>query len=348
MKKLIALILALAFFLPCMTLAESVTATKNATITVTGSAAVSLKADYAQISVGVSTKAATVEEASKQNTAAIHTVIAALKEAGVKEEDIATSNYSVNAEYDYSSFGGQKLTGYNVTNQLNVIIRDMEHIGATLDKATAAGANSIYNIQFLSTKADAAQDEAASYAVQDAMRRAKLLADAAGLQLGSIVSISDSTSGFSVVTRSYKSNLAADAVSNSILPDNTSVSASVTMVFELAAVSASATPIVSGSYETFCLAENEGYFTWVRSQHAYDKVVGPVLNAEDALQQAQTLWGEAFEKYEPTEGESTIAYDPQEGVWFVKGPMPANMVGGTAKALIHAADGQVLAVWHEK
>ena len=79
--------------------------------------------------------------------------------------------------------GGQKLTGYNVTNQLNVIIRDMEHIGATLDKATAAGANTIYNIQFLSTKADAAMDEATAYAVQDAMRRAELLANAAGLQL---------------------------------------------------------------------------------------------------------------------------------------------------------------------
>ena len=235
MKKLFAILLCLALFLPCFALAEetALAVADGATITVTGSASVTLKADYARISVGVSTKAPTVEEASKENAAAIHTVIAALKEAGVKEDDIATSNYSVNAEYDYSSFGSTKLTGYNVTNQLNVIIRDMEHIGATLDKATAAGANSIYNIQFLSTQADAAQDEAAAYAVQDAMRRAKLLADAAGLKLGSIVSISDSTSGFSVVTRSYKSNLMADAVSNSILPDDTSVSASVTIVFEL-------------------------------------------------------------------------------------------------------------------
>ena len=233
MKKFIVLILTLALFLPCLAYADSFAAADSATITVTGSATVTLKADYARVTVGVSTKAKTVEEASKQNTEAIHTVIAALKDAGVKEDDIATSNYSVSAEYDYSSLGGQKQTGYNVTNQLNVIIRDMEHIGATLDKATAAGANSIYNIQFLSTKADAAQDEATSYAVQDAMRRAGLLAKAAGLQLGSIVSISDSTGGFSVQTRSYKSNLQADMVSNSILPDDASVSASVTLVFEL-------------------------------------------------------------------------------------------------------------------
>lgn len=234
MKKLLSLVMALMLLgLPTLSLAEApVAVADGATITVTGSASVTLKADYAQVSVGVSTTAETVQKASEENNAAIFTVIEALKVAGIAEEDIATSNYSVHAEYDYSSFGGQKLTGYNVTNQLTVIIRDMEHIGATLDKATAAGANSIYNIQFLSTKAGEAQDEATVYAVQDAMRRAKLLADAAGLTLGGIKSISDSTSGWVVSTRTYSSKLDA-AAGNSILPDDTSVSASVTIVFEL-------------------------------------------------------------------------------------------------------------------
>ena len=232
MKKLLSIILVLAMMLPCIALAEAVAVAENATITVTGSASVTLKADYARISVGVSSKAATVEQAANENNAAIFAVIEALKEAGVAEEDIATSNYSVYAEYDYASFGGQKLTGYNVTNQLTVIIRDMDHIGATLDKATAAGANNIYNIEFLSTKADEAQDEATVYAVQDAMRRAKLLASAAGLNLGGIKSISDTVASYGIVTRSYASKL--DAVAgNSILPDDTSVSASVTIVFEL-------------------------------------------------------------------------------------------------------------------
>ena len=232
MKKLLSIILVLALLLPCIALAETIAVADDATITVTGSASVTLKADYARISVGVSSKAATVEQAANENNAAIFAVIEALKEAGVAEEDIATSNYSVYAEYDYASFGGQKLTGYNVTNQLTVIIRDMDHIGATLDKATAAGANNIYNIEFLSTKADEAQDEATVYAVQDAMRRAKLLASAAGLNLGGIKSISDTVASYGIVTRSYASKLDA-AAGNSILPDDTSVSASVTIVFEL-------------------------------------------------------------------------------------------------------------------
>ena len=230
MKKLIALTLALVL-LALPALAETIPAADNATLTVTGSASVTLKADYAQVSVGVSTRAVTVAEATAQNGEAIRSVIAALTEAGIPESDIATSSYSVYAEYDYQT-GEAVLAGYNVTNQLTVIIRDMAHIGATLDKATAAGANNIYNIEFLSTQADKAQDEATAHAVQDAMRKAQLLADAAGLELGGILSLTESTGGVYVTARNYAFKDAV-ATSNSILPDDTSVSASVTMVFEV-------------------------------------------------------------------------------------------------------------------
>ena len=233
MKKLIAILLTLAL-LPCFALAEdnALAVADGATITVTGSATVTLQADYARISVGVSTKAATVEEATKENSSTIFAVIAGLMESNIAKEDIATSSYSVYANYDYST-GESVLSGYTVTNQLTVLIRDMDHIGAILDRAAAAGANNIYNIEFLSTQSSGAQDEATAYAVQDAVRKAQLLADAAGLTLGGIVSIQESTSTVYVTARSYESKLAADALTNTILPNDTSVSASVTIVFEL-------------------------------------------------------------------------------------------------------------------
>ena len=232
MKRLIALPLAL-LMLALPALAETaLTAAEGATLTVTGSASVSLKADYARASVGVSTKAATVEEATAQNGEAIRAVIAALTAAGIAEADIATSSYSVYAEYDYSS-GEATLSGYNVTNQLTVVIRDMEHIGATLDEATKAGANNIYNVEFCSTESAAAQDEAATLAVQEASRKARLLASAAGLEVGSVISLTESTGSVYTVTTAYKAEAARDATSNVILPDDLTVSASVTAVFEL-------------------------------------------------------------------------------------------------------------------
>ena len=232
MKKLIALTLAL-LMLALPALAETaLPAAPGATLTVTGNATVTLKADYAQVSVGVSTRAATVEEATARNGEAIRSVVAALVEAGIPEEDIATSSYSVYPEYDYST-GEGVLVGYSVSNQLTVVIRDMTAIGATLDKATAAGANSIHSVTFCSTLAADAQDEAMTHAVQDAFRKGGLLADAAGLQLGGVVSITEATGAHYTVSTTYKASGARDATSNVILPDDLSVSASVTIVFEL-------------------------------------------------------------------------------------------------------------------
>lgn len=232
MKKLIALTLAL-LLLSLPALAETTaSAADGATLTVTGTAAVTLKADYAQVSVGVSTRAATVAEATALNGEAIRSVIAALTEAGIPEEDVATSSYSVYAEYDYQS-GEAVLVGYNVSNQLTVIIRDMTAIGATLDKATAAGANSIHSVTFCSTQSAAAQDEAMTFAVQDAIRKGKLLAGAAGLTLGSIRSITEDSGVHYTVTTTFKATADRAATSNVILPDDLSVSASVTVVFEL-------------------------------------------------------------------------------------------------------------------
>lgn len=231
MKKLIAFLLALLLLTPCVAGAEAASLAAGASITVTGSAAVSLQADYARVTVGVNTSSESIGDASAQNGEAIRAVIAALKEAGVAEEDIATSSYSVNAEYDYST-GTARLAGYSVSNLLTVIIRDMEHIGAVLDQATQAGANSIYNIEFLASESADAQDEAAVHAVEDAMRKARLLAQAAGLSLGGVISIEESSAVIYAQARTYDS-AAAKTSSNVIVPDQTTVTASVRMTFAL-------------------------------------------------------------------------------------------------------------------
>lgn len=229
MKKLLTMVLALLVLaLPAMAWAEE---TEPATLTLTGSAQVSAPADYAQVRIGVRTTEKTVGKASTKNAETIQAVLSALKQAGVKEEDIVTASYDVSAEYDHSSILGRTLTGYTVVNQLSVTLRDMTRIGATLDLATQAGANEISSISFLSDRATEAQDEALTLAIQEAARRAKLMADAAGMQLGRLVSMSSSFSGYSV-SRSYDF-AAADMARNFVIPDAQTLTASVTVIYEL-------------------------------------------------------------------------------------------------------------------
>ncbi len=228
MKKLLTMVLALLVLaLPAMAWAEE---TEPATLTLTGSAKVSTPADYARVLIGVRTTEKTVGAASTKNAAAIQAVLNALKLAGVKDEDIVTASYDVSVEYDYNVLG-KTLTGYTVMNQLSVTLRDMTRIGATLDLATQAGANEISSISFLSDRATEAQDEALTLAIQEAARRAKLMADAAGMQLGRLVSMSSSFSGYSV-SRSYDF-AAAEATANFVIPDAQTLTASVTVVYEL-------------------------------------------------------------------------------------------------------------------
>ena len=234
MKRLFSLLLCLlmatAAFPAAAELPAPLTlpAADGATLTVNGSAAVALTADYAQASVGVSTRSESVTDASARNAEAIRAVIAALVAAGVDEKDIATSNYSVHAEYDYSTQPAA-LAGYNVSNQLTVVLRDTTCIGATLDQAIAAGANTIHSIDFRSTRSAEAQDQALQLAVHDAWRKAELLASASGLKVVGVLEISESSAVTYTTPKVFGAS--RDTASNVILPDDLSVTASVTMVF---------------------------------------------------------------------------------------------------------------------
>ena len=225
MKKVLALLLLAALLLPGFAMAD------EGSLTVIGTASVAVQPDMARVSVGVESKAATVEEASAANALTVNAVIEALQAAGVAQDDLSTENYYVGMEYNYSSFGDPEVKGYNVSNTLNVIIRDMDKIGAVIDAAIAAGANQVYGVTFLSTQEKDAHDEALALAVQEGMRKASLLAMAAGRQLGTLEAMEESGS------YSYASNATYDAkalsAGTSIMVEDLSVSATVIMTYEL-------------------------------------------------------------------------------------------------------------------
>ena len=127
MKKLISLLCAMLLLaLPALALAD------DAHLTVTGTATITLPADRAILSIGVRTTAGTATEAAAQNAEGITALLAALEAAGILPEDITTAEYNIYPSYDYVD-GVSNLTGYQITNMLSVVIRDVTQIGAVLD-----------------------------------------------------------------------------------------------------------------------------------------------------------------------------------------------------------------------
>lgn len=213
----------------------AVAAAPSNTITVHGTSSITLKADYASINLGVSTKGATVAEAQSANSEAMDKVIAAIRELGIAEEDIATSSFNVYANYDYQYSKlteGESVAGYQVDNMLTITVRDLTLISKVLDSAMAAGANQSYGFTFSSSKQAEAYDEALKAAVKDGARKAGLLAETAEKNLGGLVSMEEKEYSYNLYggTASYKAEDAA--AGTPILAGQIVVNATVTMTYD--------------------------------------------------------------------------------------------------------------------
>lgn len=207
------------------------------TITITGEGETSAAPDIAYIDTGVVTEGKTAAEALAANTKAMESVFAGLKDAGVEDKDMQTSQFSVYPVYEqqepqkYPST--PKIGGYRVQNQLTVIVRDLAQLGSILDKVVTLGSNQMNGIRFSIDKPEPLLDEARKGAVKDALRKAKLYAGAAGVSLGAIVSISEN--GVSRPQPMYMKSMAAmerDA-SVPVAAGEQTLTASVTLVIKI-------------------------------------------------------------------------------------------------------------------
>lgn len=144
------------------------------------------------ISAGVVTQALTASAAMQENASRMSATVAALKAAGVADRDIQTASLSLSPQYRYAENKAPEITGYQASNQVSVRFRDIKRAGRILDTLVAQGANQINGPVFSVEKADAAIDEARVAAIKTARARADLYAQAAGLRVKRIVSISES------------------------------------------------------------------------------------------------------------------------------------------------------------
>ncbi len=166
------------------------------TLTVSGTGKVFITPDIAYITIGVHTEGLEAEVAVIDNNKQAQEVIDTLKDMGVEDKDIQTTNFSIYPRQEYDTNG--KPTGeltYVVDNSVFVTIRDLEMVGEVLDQVVSAGANQISGIQFDVADRTASQSEARKAAVADARAKAEELAAAAGVKLGAVQTISEYTSG---------------------------------------------------------------------------------------------------------------------------------------------------------
>jgi uncharacterized protein YggE len=160
------------------------------TISVTGLGEVSLSPDIAFIYLGVHTEDASASEAVAANNTQTQEVIEALQNFGIDAKDIRTTNFSIWPSQNYGPDGLPLDTRYVVDNTVYVTVRDLTMLGELLDVVIGAGVNTVNSITFDVADKQESLKEARAAAIQDAQERARELADAAGVELGQVQSIS--------------------------------------------------------------------------------------------------------------------------------------------------------------
>jgi len=167
-------------------------------ITVTGEGTVEGAPDMALITLGVVNEAGAAHEALADNSQSMNRILDALKQSGIEPRDLQTSGFAVDPVYSQPPQGQDssvpfrpEIVGYRVQNNITLRIRDLTRVGALLDQVVTLGANSISGPTFTVEDPTVLQDKARSAAIADALRKGKLYADAADLELGPIFRIDE-------------------------------------------------------------------------------------------------------------------------------------------------------------
>jgi len=163
-------------------------------ITVTGEGVVAATPDMATISLGVQHVADTPEIAMMQTAQASQAVVSRLKMMGIAEADLQTSNLSLHQVENYDRNNQPRIEGYRASNSLRVQVRDLDQLGPVLTAVLQDGANNFGGLSFGLSEPRPVQDAARQAAVKDALAKAALYAEAAGVELGNVVSISEAGS----------------------------------------------------------------------------------------------------------------------------------------------------------
>lgn len=175
---------------------NSIQTTKDSLFRVDGTGKATAVPNTALLQLGVTQSGNTVLEAQNKTNTAANKITQDLKALGIEEKRIKTTNYSVNPDYRYSTDNSKPtITGYTVTQSIEVEVKPIDRANKAVDTATADGANMVGSIQFTiddTTRKDL-ENKARDEAIKNAKEKAQQLAKSAGITLGRIIDVQESS-----------------------------------------------------------------------------------------------------------------------------------------------------------
>ena len=208
----------------------------NTGLTVIGMGVVGADPDVVEINLGVEVIAKTVGSANEKASTSMSRLQKVISQYDIEDDDLKTSRFNVSPQYNYRNESGPEIIGFRVTNTVTVKFREMEDIGSFIDDAVSIGGNNIRinNIYFKVENSDDYLNLARKLAIENARNKAELFADAAKVQLGSVVRLSDSSNAASPMPRmSLEMASPSSSSVTPISPGQQDISIQVSVTFEI-------------------------------------------------------------------------------------------------------------------
>ena len=201
-------------------------------LSVVGEGKVDVVPDTASVQAGIIVSdAKTVQDAERKINDVNNKIVSELEKLGIDKKDIKTTNYSINPNYNYDG-GKNNITGYYGNATLTIKVKETEKLPQVINAATQAGANQIYDTQYILDNPSKYREEAREKAIQNAREQAEKLANQLGIRLGKIVNIVESTPDSIIPYPVLRSEGIGSAETPNLSPGTQTISTVVTLYFE--------------------------------------------------------------------------------------------------------------------
>jgi uncharacterized protein YggE len=185
-----------------------------ATINVDGTGYVVAVPDVATFSFSVTDTEKTVADAQAKATTKINAALASLRQQGIADKDISTQSYTINPHYEYQNAvcpamapnaassvsycpsGKSVLTGYDVSETIQVKVRDLAKAGAIFSSIGTLGVQNVNGLDFAVDDPTSVQAQARDKAIADAKAKADVLAKQLGVKIDRVISFSENSGGY--------------------------------------------------------------------------------------------------------------------------------------------------------
>jgi uncharacterized protein YggE len=209
---------------------------ENQVITVSGTGEVYATPDVGLIDISVKTEGKDVAVATNDNSVKMNSIISFIKSSSVEDKDIKTTGFNISPTYAWQDKTGiRTLTGYEITQTINVKIRDLTKVGVIISGATEKGANDVSSLSFSVDNDEKVKEDAKNLAIKDAQAKAKNLEKVLGIKMVKIINFSENSYNPTYVSydSSYKMLSSAGSVAPTIQTGQNKITSTVTITYAI-------------------------------------------------------------------------------------------------------------------